>query len=255
MDNATPNMSELLVQYLDGELQGTAEENLTKELSTNAGLQSQYESLLLTRESVRHYGLTQQVAGIHQQMMQEIQAPVRKMNSGRKTIRYIISVAASLLLIVTGYLAYNFITLSSEKVYSSNYQPFDLGTTRDGNTNLTAIETAYTGKSYKEVIRIHDSKEDVSLKGEFLSGAAALELKDYASAINYFKNVIDRNKSSAVKTFNDEAEYYLVLSYIHNKDYDYALDLMRKIKDDPTHLYNEKISSKLIRQVKMLKWR
>jgi tetratricopeptide (TPR) repeat protein len=256
MDNSTPNMSELLVQYLDGELpEGPARESLEKELATDAMLQQQYDSLLMTRESVRHYGLTQQVAGIHQQMMKEMQAPVKKMSSGRRTVRYVISIAASLLLIVAGYLAYSFITLSSEKVYNANYQPFDLSTARDGNTTLTAIETAYSAKNYKEVIRMHDAKEDVSVKGEFLSGAAALEIKDYPGAITAFKNVIEANKRSSAKVLNDEAEYYLALSYIHNKDYDYALDLMRQIKDDPTHLYNEKITSKLIRQVKLLKWR
>lgn len=255
MDNSTPGMPELIVQYLDGELQGTAKDNFEKELAGDVSLQQEYDSLLLTRASVRHYGLKQQVAGIHQQMMQEMQAPVRKMSSTRKTIRYVISIAASLLLIVTGYLAYNFINLSSEKVYNDNYQAFDLSTTRDANTSLTAIETAYKAKDYKEVVRIHNSKEDVSVKGEFLNGAAAMELKDYSSAITSFKKVIDTNKQAGTNILNDDAEYYLALSYIHNKDYDYALDLMRQIKDDPAHLYNAKITGQLIRQVKMLKWR
>lgn len=255
MDNSTPGMDELLVQYLDGELQGTEKETLEKQLAADATLQQQFDSLLLTRESIRYYGLKEKVAKVHQQMMTEMKAPVKKINPARRMVRYAVSVAASILLLVGGYLAYSFFSLSSDKVYSANYQKFELGTSRDGGTAETASEKAYRAGDYKEVVRIHNAGGNLTAKDEFLCGTAALELNDNTKAITCFNEVLNMNKQANAKALNDEAEYYLSLSYVRNKDYDYALDVMNKIKDDAGHIYNEKITGKLLRQVRLLKWR
>jgi tetratricopeptide (TPR) repeat protein len=255
MDNSTPNMSEKLVIYLDGELSGNEKQGLEQQLAADAALQQEYDSLLLTREAVRYYGLQEKVKGIHSEMMQELQAPVRTIKPFKRFVKYSIAVAASILLLVGGYLAYNFFTLSPDKVFTSNYQGYALSTMRDNNVQETAAEKAYKEKNYREVIRIHDAGEDHTQKGEFLCGISALELKNNSKAISCFNEVIDANKKSATKILNDDAEYYLSLSYIQNEDYDYALELLRKIKNDPDHIYHEKVSANLIREVKMLKWR
>lgn len=256
MNNSTPDMNELLVQYLDGELQGADKQNIEAQLAADAALQQQYDSLLLTRESIRYYGLNSKVAGIHQQMMQEMNAaPVKSISQSRRILRYALSVAASLLLLVGGYIAYQFFTLSPDKVYGANYQPYELSSTRDGNTSETATEKAYREGNYKEVMRIYTAKEDNSTKAAFLNGAAALRLNDYTKAISSFTAVLDANKTASAKTLNDDAEYFLAMTYIRTRDYDYALELLDKIKADPAHTYNSKVTKKLMRQVRMLKWR
>ncbi|MBK9571072.1 MAG: hypothetical protein IPO53_14925 [Chitinophagaceae bacterium] len=260
MDNSTPTMSEKLVQYLDGALTGSEKSSLEKQLLAEETLQQELDRLKSTREALKLYGLQQKVSGIHVQMMEEFSPAVRKMNplakgSVKKMVRYSIAVAASLLLIIGGYMAYNFFTLSPDKVFASRYQSYELVTVRNGNTIETPVEKAFREKNFQEVFRIHDAREDLTPKGEFLCGAAALESANNTKAITCFKEVLEANKKSGQPLFNDEAEYYLSLSYIRNKDYDYALEMLNKIQDDPNHLYNEKISHKLIRQVKMLKWR
>lgn len=255
MDNSTSDMSEKLVSYLDDELTGAEKENLEQQLAADKALQHQLDSLKSTREAVKLYGLQQEVSGIHREMMKEQQSPVKKIGSAGKFIRYSIAVAAGLLLIIGGYMAYNFFTLTPDKVFASSYQSYELVTVRDGNGNETPVEKAYREKNYKEVLRIHDAGEDHSPKGEFLCGSAALELKDNSKAIKCFKEVLDANKQVKKPVLNDEAEYYLSLSYIRNRDYDYALDIMNKIQDDADHTYNKQITGKLLRQVKMLKWR
>ena len=255
MDNSTHNNSENLVRYLDGELNGAEKAAVEQQLSADAVLKQEYDSLLATRESIRYYGLQQKVSGIHQQMIQEFQPLVKKINSTRKIIRYSISVAASLLLLIGGYMAYNFFTLSPNKVFTSTYQTYEMITVRDGNSHETPVEKAYREKNYNEVLRIYNAGEEPSPKGEFLCGAAALELGDNSKAIKCFKEVLDANQQSSTVVLNDEAGYYLSLSYIRNRNYSLALELMNKIKDNPNHLYKEKITGKLIRQVKMLKWR
>ncbi len=255
MDNSTPNMSEKLVQYLDGELTGVEKENLERQLATDPSLKAELDSLKTTKEAVKLYGLQQKVSAIHQQMMGEMQAPVRKISSRKKIVRYSIAVAACALLVVAGITLFGSRTVSADKVFASNYHSYELSITRDAGKELTPAEKAYSEKNYREVLRIHDAGEDKTAKGEFLCGAASLELENNSMAIKCFNEVLDINKQSASLMLQDETEYYLALSYLRNKDYDLALDLMRKIKDNPDHLYQEKVTGKLIRQVKMLKRR
>jgi hypothetical protein len=105
------------------------------------------------------------------------------------------------------------------------------------------------------VIRIHTTGEDSSLSATFLAAMANLELNNMNDAIPDLEEVVNANKTSGTPVFQDEAEYYLALSYIRNRDYDLALPLLEKIRDDRDHLYHEKVDRKLVRNVKMLKWR
>lgn len=255
MDNSTPEMSEKLVQYLDGELAGSEKISLDEQLITDKSLQDELTSLKSTREAIKLYGLRQKVARIHDHMIGEMHQPTRKIQLTKKILRYSMSVAASLVLLIGGYMIYNFLALSPDKVFASKYQSYTMVTVRDGNSNETFAEIAYRDKNYKEVLRIHDAGEDPTTKGKFLCGAAALEVENNSKAIKCFKEVLENNKQTQQPVLNDEAEYYLSLSYIRNKDYDYALELLNKIHGDPNHLYREKITTKIIRQVRMLKWR
>jgi tetratricopeptide (TPR) repeat protein len=255
MDNSTPGMNELLVQYLDGTLQSPEKENVKAQLAADAALQQEFDSLLLTREAVRYYGLKEKVAAIHLQMMEEKKAPVKQIGGPRRMLRYAASIAASLLLLVGGYLAYTFFTLSSEKVYSANYQKYEPAIVRDGGVTESAIEKAYRQGNYNEVMQLHDANPSRTAKDEFICGVAALELSNNSIAIKCFTEVLTINNKTGGKALNDEAEYYLSLSYVRNRDYDYALDIMHKIKEDAGHVYNKKVTAKLLRQVKLLKWR
>lgn len=254
MDNSTHN-DDILVRYLDGELPEVEKSNLKNRLANDKLLQEQYDSLLLTREAVRQYGLKIKVGSIHQQMMSELQQPVRKLNPARKLYRIAAAVAAGIILMIAGFWVYNFYNLSGEKLYSDNYKSYELANTRDVNSTLTDAEKAYSGKNYQEVIRIHDMAAEPSVKTEFLCGVAAMELNNNSKAITCFKEVLQLNKASNLSVLKDEAEYYLSLSYLRNGDYDFSLELLDKIRSDKEHTYHAAVTKKLIRQVKMLKWR
>jgi hypothetical protein len=245
----------ILYRYLDGELSVGEKEDLEKQLETNEALRSSLERLRETREAVRYYGLHQQVGNIHADMMKELSFTRQRKNSPRKIIRYTIAVAASLLLVVAAYVVYNFITLSSDKVFASRFQSYELVNMRGNQADETAMEQAYRQKDFRQVIAIQGKNKYESAEENFLSGMASMELKDNTHAIEYFKKVIEVNKKSGKTQFKDEAEYYLALSYIRNKDYDYALDLLKSIKQDTGHAYHKKVTPKLLRQVRMLKWR
>lgn len=255
MDNSTHNMSEKLVQYLDGDMTGSEQNAMTMQLQADGELKGQYESLLVTREAVKLYGLKEQVAAVHRQVMEELKAPVRKISQARRVIRYSIAVAASVILVAAGIWGYNFYTLSSNKVFASNYSSYELGTIRGQQEQASAIEKAYRAKDYKQVTALYSSNAAAPVQDEFLAAMSFVEIQDNVKAIQAFKKVQMDNEAAKTELFKDETDYYLALTYIRNGDYDFALDLLRKIRDDQQHTYHEKISAKLIRQVKLLKWR
>jgi tetratricopeptide (TPR) repeat protein len=255
MDNSTPDMPEKLVLYLDGELSGSEKNMLEQQLAADKSLQGELESLKSTREAIKLYGLKQKVAFVHGQMMGELQAPVKKISSVRRMVRYSIAIAASLLLLIGGYWAYNFFTLSPDKVFASNYRSYELVTVRDGGTNeISAIEESYKEKKYAEVVGITFDRP-FTTKELFLRAMSYSELADNLKAIDEYKKVIALNEGAGASAFRQQAEYCLALCYIRTEDYDLALDILNKIHDAPDHLYKEKVSNKLIRQVKLLKWR
>ena len=256
MDNSTNKMPGKLVQYLDNELSGSEKENLEQQLAVDDKLKEELESLKATREAVKIFGLQQKVAGVHQQMMKEMSVPVKKISSARRTIRFSIAIAASVVLIAGSIIAYNFYNLSSGKVFASNYHPYELSTVRDmDSSRISPVEEAYREKDYKKVIGFNPAGGFNTIKEIFLAGMSYVELGNNAKAINEFKKVIASNESAKTNLFKDEAEYYLALTYIRDKDYDFALDLLRSIQGDPAQIYHKKITGKMIWQVRMLKWR
>jgi len=256
MDNSTPNMAEMLVLHLDGELKGAEKQAMEEQLAADTALKTQWQSLLETRAAIQHYGLTKRVRSLHGKMMEEMQAPVRKPDGGKKILRYSMAAAASLVLLVGGYLAYAFFSLSPEKVFSANYRTYELSIMRDDNAPAASpVEKAFAEKNYPEILRIHEAGGDHTLKEDFLCGVAALEIKNNTKAIQFFRKVLDANAQTGQRILTDESEFYLSLGYIRNKDYDFALALLAKIKNDPEHKYYREVSARLIRKVKMLKWR
>ena len=255
MDNSTPGMSEKLVLYLDGALSDIEKSTLEQRLASDKALKEELESLQSTRDAVKLYGLKQKVAFIHGQMMEKIQAPVKKISSVQRAIRYSVAVAASLILIVGGYLVYNFFTLTPDKVFASNYRSYELVTVRDGGVEeRSLLEEPYILKEYAKVLSIQLDRP-FTIKELFLRAMAYSELADDTKAIAAFKKVLIHTDALTTNIFKQQAEYNLALCYIRNGDYDFAISLLNKIQEDSNHLYNQKVSNKLIRQVKMLKWR
>jgi tetratricopeptide (TPR) repeat protein len=250
MANSTNNTSEKLVQYLDGELSGIDKDDLEKQLAEDKNLQNELENLQLAREAVRSYGLKQHVAAIHNQMMNEVQTPVRNISKTRRIVRYSIAIAASVVIVFLASTIFRSNSLSSDKLFAENYHGYDLNISRDGAAG-SAIENAYNARNYKQVTALTDTS--TAIKNIFLSAMSYLELKDDNKAIEKYKIVIARNESAGTNMLKDEAEYFLSLTYLRNKDYDHALELMNKIYNDPGHTYHEKITGDLMHKVEKLK--
>ena len=252
MDNSTQYE---LMRYIDGEMTEAERGEFEKRMTADVELQGEISNMQLAKEAVKQYGLKEKVGGIHQQMMTELksEAFVKPISNIRRIIRFSVAVAASVLLIVLLIEGYKFYTLSSDKLYAQAYTSYELTTNRDGEQKESAIEKAFRNKSYAEVIKLN-ANSVLSIKDVFLTGMAFLETKDYSRAVATFQIVITDVKDEKT-VLKDEAEYYLALAYLQNRDYDQAIELMNAIHDNSSHLYKSKFSRKFISQVKRLKWR
>ena len=166
-------------------------------------------------------------------------------------IRYTSAIAAGILLLVAGFFAYQYFSLTPEKVFSANYQAYELNTSR-GTTTNSLIEEAFRQKKYEEVIRLRDAATEPNIKNEFLAGAAALELNNLSLARQRFASVIEQNKTANTTVLNDEAEYYLALTQVRQKDFAAAVMLLEKIQQDSGHTYSAKVKNGLLNDVRKL---
>lgn len=178
---------------------------------------------------------------------------VNSTSNVRRNIRYGVAIATSILLIIMLIVGYKFYTLSPDKLYAEGYAPYDLKTAHSRSDTSTAIENAFKQQKYAEVIKLN-KLQVLSANDIFLTGMAYLETKDYSRAVRSFQIVINEVKANK-GSLNDEAEYYLALAYLQDRDYDQAIELMTSIHNNSSHLYNNKFSRNYINQVKQLKWR
>jgi tetratricopeptide (TPR) repeat protein len=104
---------------------------------------------------------------------------------------------------------------------------------------------------YDSVVKESKKKQGFTDQDYLLIGLAHMQRKDFSAAIEPLRLVNLWNESD----FKQEGEFYLSLAYLRNKDYDKSLELMERIRRAPEHTYHDQITDKLIRNVRILKWR
>ena len=130
---------------------------------------------------------------------------------------------------------------SPSEIFDTYYSSYALGSTRGGE-GLNTLEKAYQDKDWSSVVHTFQFTRSKTGKDYFLTGMAYMEQKEYYEAIGLFKSLIQSNEQSKEPYFQDEAEYYLAMSYLASHQTSPALALLDKIKSDPHHLFNKQVS-------------
>jgi tetratricopeptide (TPR) repeat protein len=255
MNNNYTN-SDLLVQYLDNELTHEEKLQVENELKQSAALQEELENLRVAKGAVKAYGLKQKVAVLHKEMMSEMAAIKTPAKTGivRKIVRTSMRIAASLLIVVLGLGIYQYTTVSADKVFTENYQPYTLSVARAAE-QTSAMEKSYQQKDYATVINQFVTAINPVQKENFLAGQAYLATGNYTKAAACFNKILQLNTAAKANDFNDDAEYYLALSYLKDKKISLAYPLFTSIHNNTNHLYNDKVSNSVMRQLKLLNWK
>ena len=138
-------------------------------------------------------------------------------------------------------------------MYDQLSREYYLQTNRTTETgNVSVIVQEFNAKNFKAVItNFHQLKKPTS-REYFLAGYAYLQTGAYANAAETFKKIIEKNKNSSERLYNDEAEYYLLLSYIQLKQYKDAYEYAKIISNDKYHTYYENVNAWLLLKLKLL---
>ncbi len=251
MNNSTQD-TEWIIRYIDNEL--AAEEKIAVEnrLQTDEQFKTEFNNLLSAREAIKLFGLKNQVASIRSSMNADKKGRVKKMTVGRM-IRISVGVAAAVIFTFVAIEGYFFYKLSPESLYNEQYARYELSNVRSV-TLRSDLEQAYADRNFSGVTQMHREKRNFSDQERLLIGISYMEQNNPGKAIELFRQ-ITQNKALFAEPLFEDAEYYLALAYLKNRDFDLAIPLMNKIHADTDHPYNEKFTKRFIRRVKLLKWR
>jgi hypothetical protein len=234
------NKEQILIDHLDHLLQGDELQQIENLIRIDKETSEQWRYLNLAVEAIQYNSLHDKVADAKKKYLSETRSQAKPGQAVVRTMyRVAIRIAACVLLLAGSLAVYKYATVSSTGIYNNYYSSFDLNTSR-GIGNTDKMEQAYRNKNWAEVVSQFKTSNEKNNKADFLNAMAEMELKDFDPAISSLKQIIAANAQSGDNYFQDEAEYYLALSYLAVNKAGLAIPILEKIKADTSHIYNKK---------------
>lgn len=144
---------------------------------------------------------------------------------------------------------YNYMTITPNKIFRANYQPYELHVVRGANEK-SPIRKAYKEGKMDSVIWDFNSINSPQPEEFLLAGIAYLESGKPTKAIETFKAMMQKNTNSNTDYFEEDAEYYLAMSYLDNKQPEMAMPIFEKIYANADNPYNSNVSDWFMENVK-----
>ena len=250
MNNSTH--TELLIQYIDGELEGEQLSAVRRLIDENPSIHDEYERLSQAREAIKSYGLKTKIGSIHEEMMQELKKDAgQQTGMVRRIIHYSVRIAAIILVVLGSITFYQYMTSTPEKLFRENYLPFSIHETR--GTPSSTLETVYKKGDISDVITAFNALKDPTPGDYFLAGNAFLQNQQPSNAIRAFTALQENNKANNSHYFEEDAEYYLAMAYLAGNDPGKAIPIFEKIRSDKGHAYHRKVTNWFMARIHRLK--
>lgn len=243
-----------LIDHLDKSLQGESSPEMELQISNDPEAAREWNYLLMAVDAIQEAGLQEQVAAVQNEWKVQ-QATEVKPSVGivRQLSRNMAKIAAILVLVAGGAAFYKYATISSGSLYDKYYSSFDLNTSR-GAGEKDAVEKAYVAKDWNAVLSAASATKRDN-KVDFLAGMADLELKKYDDAIEHFEQVIAVNAQSGSDYFQDEAQYYLAISWLAKDKVNEALPILEKIRANKDHLFHDKVAKMSFLDLRLVQYK
>ena len=237
---------ELLIRYLDGELDEAQSADIKNKLDQDPAVQKELENLRIAKAAIKDYGLKNKVALIHKEMMMELKevttssspAPIRQM------LQYVLRIAAIVIFVTGAFIAYQYFSATPEKLFSENFSGFTIHETR--GTALSPLKEAYQKNNMLQVIEQFKLLQQPEPEDCFFAGNAYLSSLQPAKAIDAFIALQQKNKTNNTHYYAEDADYYLALGYLANNEPVKAIPIFEKINTDVNHPYHKKVSNWLL---------
>ncbi len=253
IEHSSVLQSEEIDQYLHEELEAEKLSLFEEELSTNPALAAEiamYREVDLALEEKEIMALRSTLETIGKETRRENQRAIR-MPISRVGI---VSIAASLILLLSigGILTQR--TTSENDLYTKYYQPYQgTGTVRSGNTTmdqtLTIALQKFNAREYEsalELFRQVTTNDAGNQVGHFYSGVSYQETGRFGKAIEEYEIVVkDRDN-----LFMEQAEWYIGLCYLQTQERKKAYRQMERIAKSNSY-YNRKAEA-VLRKLKSI---
>ncbi len=255
MDNQEIERSTRIDQYLKGRMTEKEMAHFKNQLEEDATLRAELENYEISREAIRNYGLRQELKDIRSKMLVEPAAATKP-----KVLpfsAYWSRVAAAVLFLVAGLLALQIATLSGEDLYEEKAFPYEVTTSRNAeeptDTQNQTIQEYYGSGNFRETIAQYENLANPPSAAAFVAGNAYLQLDQPQQAIDAFQKVLDTNARQGTRVFQEDAAFYLAMSYLRTGNYEEALSRLRQIKAAGGD-YSQYISNYYLFRLRMLDW-
>ncbi len=243
MDRNTP-----FEDYLDDWVKGVISYEELEQHAQQHGIEDLEELSMLHRAAyngLRDFQLMQRIAFAQETMtgtnepIETEKVPVRRMIPYKKWL----SVAASIVVLIGLYFTIDTALMSSGKLASSFYNEYYLVNERsETGSNAHTITGSFVRKDYRRVTEQFEAMTASGQREKFLAAFSWYKLENYDKASRLFENIITVNKTLTVPLYDDEATYFLALSYLQQKQYDKAYTLLKHISRNKNHTYYQTVA-------------
>ncbi len=258
------NKIEILEQYLQGELDEVEAQYVEKTISENADLQQDMQIIRLAKDAVHSSSIQQRVQQWHTKyrpttVTEQAPAPVSEATSDPTPVVSLWTRVARIAAVVfvggLGYLFIQFATVNTDSWYDSHYVEYKLPVTRDAGAESSRIDSLYLVKDYVQLTQQFEKMSNPDLQDQFLAAMSYMQQANFEQAVHQFENIRQQNSNQEVPMFAPETDYYQALALIESGDFDKAEELLKKISQNPNHIFRQNISGVDLWKLKMLKWK
>lgn len=198
-------------------------------------------------KALQRYSVLQQVSRVQQSYLSaQAKNTESKQTTGKwvamPTVRWAMRIAASLLILATTWMGYQFATTSGSQLYGEIYQDYNVNTDRGMGDPVThEMVNQFQAGDYAAVIATFNKLDVTNNREKFLTGYAYLQTTNYLSAIALFNQIRDFNRQSGTRLYNDEAEFYSGLAYLKLSQHKKAHSIFSEIRQNPDHTYHDRV--------------
>ncbi|MBO9204597.1 MULTISPECIES: tetratricopeptide repeat protein [Niastella] len=233
---------QILINYLDRTLEEREMREVEEMINTDLEVRKQWQYLQLAVDAVEYAALYDQVAAVKENFRaiqpMEVLHTTNNSNGRVRVLRPFMRVAAAVLVLIVGTVAYKYFTVDATNVYEKAFIEYTLTTTR-GQATSSELEEAYRSQNWNGVIAAANQTTLTDNKALFLAGMAHLQLHNQAAASEQFEKVLRNNSQTGDDYFQDEAQFYLALSYLGANKTVAGINLLQQIRSNNNHLYHQ----------------
>jgi tetratricopeptide (TPR) repeat protein len=155
-------------------------------------------------------------------------------------VKMMMRIAAAVVLLLASVTAVQYFTSTGSSFYNNLNENYVVNNTREPKQASTIVE-AYQAGNYKRTIELFEQINNPGNRELFITANSWMQLNNTARSIELYQQILNNNKTTAQKFYQDEAEYYLAMAYLKNNETDKALPILTQIADDKNHTYHDKI--------------